>query len=80
MKQQTPKFSVLIPALTVIPYCDLKKKTIKQLIILKQEMVKFMESNKSGIWAVASVNYFKIEYELNRREKARNVKQLSFVA
>jgi hypothetical protein len=39
-----------------------------------------MESNKSGIWAVAAVNYFKIEYELNRREKARNVKQLSFVA
>jgi hypothetical protein len=76
---ESGKLSILIPAIVVIHYYDLKRKSDKELISISREMAAFMKSTKSGVWAVAKINFLAIKEILIEREKARKV-ELSFVA
>jgi hypothetical protein len=78
--EESGQLSILIPAITVIPYCELKRKSDKALVLFARDMAEYMQSEKPGVWAIAKVNYQAIEEILNQREKARKVEQLSFVA
>jgi hypothetical protein len=73
------KLSILIPAVIVLSYCDLKRKSDRDLESISREMAKYMASGKSGQWAIAKINFQMIKEILIQR-KTRKVEQLSFVA
>jgi hypothetical protein len=74
------KVSILIPAITVIPFSDLKRKNDKELFLIAKEMAEYMDPGKAaGLWAVAKVNFQAIEAILNQRGKSCS-KQLSLIS